>query len=140
MESLQEQELKEVNVLLPLFKRAHDTYVLFAGGSMTATFGLPVILGINWLMEGWIPVAGVMTLISLLFVAYFLALFWKMKREKYFSSIKSRCIKLQKAGLVVYMEGNFISRRVTASVNAPDDESDVVKFEQISEMGLYHKL
>lgn len=140
MEPLVEQELQEINGYLSRFEDAHRTYVFFIGGALVCTGGLPILVFAHWLI-GSGSIGGAV-LMGAAFVAglFAIGVGWRVRLHRMFREIKSRCLKLRRAGYVVYKKPDFLRNVIGATRDLSESDIEPLDFESIEPSELHYKM
>ena len=132
-QSLCEQELLEANTWLLRFLHLENTYSLLLGGLLACgCIGLPLLA-----FQIWLTGSGSLSRLPLIAVILVLAgtLIFIIRRvhlKNTFNQIKSRVLKLQRAGFVVYKKPVFLNDILGASAEGLPNDASPINFEALS--------
>ena len=131
VDSLLEQELKEINWLLSRFHKSHSIWIVLFGGSSASAVALPVILFVHWLGNSGSIVEGAVLGGSFITLGLIIGFWWRFHRENLFKEIRDRCLKLQRAGYKVYKKSVFLTDQLDATLEPVGDNVSVMDFSNI---------
>jgi hypothetical protein len=137
-QSLLDQELSEANTFLAQFEKAQSYVSLFMGGSFLNAIAVPLRILFNWLTGSGPLLKMIIAGVSVVILGGSIGFWWLSKQNRLFREIKSRCLKLQRAGYIVYKKPVFLGNTLAASISAPDSEDiRVLDFEHITPSELH---
>lgn len=140
MESLAEHELHEANQYLVRFEEARRVYVIFGGGSLVCTAALPLLLFVFWLIGTESIFRGAIAGVAMLGIGYSATIGWHLRTNSHFRQIRSRCLKLQRAGYFVYKKPIFLRNELGASTDGPKPDVKLLDFEHMTPWDLYYQM
>ncbi len=140
MDTLIEEELREVNTVFSRYENAHRNCALFMGGSLVSSAALPVLVLVCWLLGSTSILRGALVGGACLLIGFALAFWWRFRRGRLFSEIQVRCLKLQRAGYAVFKKPVFLHNEISATTEALASDREGLDFAKLNADELHYRM